>query len=100
MVECLAGRDVLVETDEFTALQVGEINFLFRGELVLGGADGDELVFHKRNDFHLTILLRERYEAEVDGTRDNVFVDEVGATVFDAYIDVGELLHEALHVGG
>ena len=65
---------------------------------MLGRADGDELVFHERDDLDLAGLLREGDEAEVHGVGDDVFVDEVRAAVFDAHVDVRELLHERLHV--
>ena len=88
----------MVEADELAALQVGEVDLLLACELVLGRADGDELVFHQGDDLDLAGLLREGDETEVHRVRDDVLVDEVRATVFDAHVDVREFLHERFHV--
>ena len=63
-------------------------------ELVLGRADGDQLVLHQGDDLNLAGLLREGHEAEVHRVGDDVIVDEVRAAVFDPHVDVRKFLHE------
>ena len=94
LIDGLARRDVGVEADKFLRAQFFHVDLGALRQRMSGRGDEHEMIVAEGQHLDLALFHGESHETEIHGVVQNVFVDEVRAAVFHAYVDGGEIVQE------